>query len=103
MRALAEHMDKHFAGLSMAARAAQRAKKLKQVDDAFNVLRHITAPSATGLLQELNICLIKDKAADVEPNTDAELSSDDDAVALMMQGGDVDLVLLLGMRGRFRI
>ena len=58
LRGLAKQMGQHFEGLGVAARAAQRrglldkrlAKKLRRVDDAFNVLRHITEPSAAALV-----------------------------------------------------
>ena len=74
LRRLAAHMDQHFAGLTVASRAAHRrglinnkiAKKLKQVDDAFNVLRHITAPSVAGLLAELNGLLVDTAPEEVD-------------------------------------
>jgi len=61
LRALASHHGMHFQGLQQAARHARRfdlignglAKKLIQLDVAFNMLRHVTLPLADQLRKEI--------------------------------------------------
>ena len=66
LRSLAAGLGMHFAGLGIAARVARRrrviddrlCKKLRRVEDAFNVLRHITEPSAAALVEDLSAQLL---------------------------------------------
>ena len=72
LRRLAAAQGRHFEGLQQASRIAKAknllpdklAKRLQRVDVAFNVLRHITGPSADQLLHDLDKALHTQKDED---------------------------------------
>lgn len=61
LRAISKVLQRHCEGLQQASRLARQrgiisnklAKKLCQLDIAFNLVRHITEPSARGMMQEI--------------------------------------------------
>ena len=57
LRMVCLRSDRHYMGLSQAARSlglpGRLRKRLQRLDDAFAVVRHITAPLAAGLLEDI--------------------------------------------------
>ena len=69
--------DRHYQGLHQAARelkflGTRLRRKLRQLDDAYNVSRHVTAPRARGFLQELSAALA---AGSCESDSDSMTAS----------------------------
>ena len=72
MRLLANHCDVHFQGLAQAARFARKsgfinnatAKKLVKLDDAYNLIRHITAPGAIHAYSRIPVAVCSTAASE---------------------------------------
>ena len=63
LRLLSAHTGQHFSGLAVAARRTpgilpnQVVRRLQQLDIAHNIVRHVTLPSCTQLVLEVQSCL----------------------------------------------